>query len=88
MRITVWNENVHETRGDEVVLGHYPRGIHTAIADGLAASFSAEGDVVRTAVLQDPERLSSGRAGCRGGRPVGRRRCRPWRRRSRPAVRR
>ena len=55
MRITVWNENVHETRGDEVVLGHYPRGIHTAIADGLTASFSAEGDAVRTAVLQDPE---------------------------------
>ena len=55
MRITVWNENAHETRGDEDVLGHYPRGIHTAIADGLAPSFSAEGDVVRTAVLQDPE---------------------------------
>ncbi len=55
MRITVWNENVHETRGDEVVLGHYPQGIHTAIADGLAASFSGEGDAIRTAVLQDPE---------------------------------
>ncbi|WP_375389623.1 ThuA domain-containing protein [uncultured Amnibacterium sp.] len=55
MRITVWNENEHESRGDQVVLGHYPDGIHSAIADGLRASFSAEGDVVRTATLQEPE---------------------------------
>ena len=37
MRITVWNENVHETRGDAIVLEHYPDGIHTAIAAGLSA---------------------------------------------------
>ena len=53
MRITVWNENVHESRGDAVVLGHYPDGIHTAIAAGLASSFpDAE---IGTATLQDPE---------------------------------
>ena len=55
MRITVWNENRHESRGDEVVLGHYPEGIHTAIADGLRQRFGAEGDVVRTATLEQPE---------------------------------
>jgi trehalose utilization protein len=55
MRITVWNENVHETRGDEVVLGHYPDGIHAAIAAGLAGAFSGADDEIRTATLQDPE---------------------------------
>ena len=55
MRITVWNENVHESRGDEVVLGHYPHGIHNAIADGLRSHFSGDGDVLRTATLQEPE---------------------------------
>ena len=53
MRITVWNENVHESRGDEIVLGHYPDGIHAAIAAGLASSFP-DGEV-RTATLQEPE---------------------------------
>ena len=53
MRITVWNENVHETRGDEIVLEHYPHGIHTVIAAGLSAAIpDAE---VRTATLQEPE---------------------------------
>jgi trehalose utilization protein len=55
MRITVWNENVHESRGDEVVLGNYPQGIHGAIAAGLRGHFAGEGDVIRTATLQDPE---------------------------------
>jgi trehalose utilization protein len=53
MRITVWNENVHETRGDEIVLGNYPDGIHTVIAAGLAAAFP--GDEIGTATLQEPE---------------------------------
>ena len=35
MRVTVWNEFLHETRGDERVLAHYPEGIHAVIADGL-----------------------------------------------------
>jgi trehalose utilization protein len=55
MRITVWNENAHETRGDEVVLGHYPDGIHAAIAAGLAAEFGGADDTIRTATLQEPE---------------------------------
>jgi trehalose utilization protein len=53
MRITVWNENVHETRGDAIVLEHYPEGIHAVIAAGLAAALPA--DEVRTATLQEPE---------------------------------
>ncbi|MEY2849998.1 MAG: hypothetical protein RI885_2665, partial [Actinomycetota bacterium] len=55
MRITVWNENVHETRGDQVVAANYPDGIHGAIATGLAAHFSADGDIIRTATLHDVE---------------------------------
>ena len=41
MRITVWNENMHETRGDAVVREHYPEGIHGAIAGGLAGHFGS-----------------------------------------------
>jgi trehalose utilization protein len=55
MRITVWNENIHETRGDEVVRSIYPDGIHTAIATGLSTHFAGDGDVIRTATLQEPE---------------------------------
>ncbi|WP_394771167.1 ThuA domain-containing protein [Lacisediminihabitans sp.] len=58
MRITVWNENVHESRGDAIVAENYPRGIHGAIAEGLAGHFDlAEGgaDTIRTATLADPE---------------------------------
>ena len=54
LRIVVWNENIHETRGDEVVLRHYPDGIHTVIADGLRAELGEEARV-RTATLADPE---------------------------------
>ncbi|WP_284234495.1 ThuA domain-containing protein [Arenivirga flava] len=53
MRILVWNENVHETRGDATVLGHYPHGIHTAIADGLRELLPDAR--VETATLADPE---------------------------------
>ena len=55
MRITVWNENLHETRGDAVVREHYPDGIHGAIAAGLARFFDGADDALRTATLQDPE---------------------------------
>lgn len=54
MRITVWNENQHETRGDELVRRLYPEGIHGAIAAGLRLHFGDE-DVIRTATLQEPE---------------------------------
>jgi len=55
MRITVWNENLHETRGDAVVRENYPQGIHGAIAAGLADHFGSPDDVIRTATLQEPE---------------------------------
>lgn len=55
MRITVWNEHRHESRGDEVVLEIYPHGIHDAIAAGLRESFAGADDEVRTALLEEPE---------------------------------
>ncbi|KQS09983.1 glutamine amidotransferase [Curtobacterium sp. Leaf183] len=51
--IVVWNENVHESRGDEIVLGHYPNGIHTVVADALR-QHHPDADVT-TATLQEPE---------------------------------
>ena len=54
LRILVWNENIHETRGDQKTLSHYPAGIHTAIAEGLRRHFGADADV-STATLQDAE---------------------------------
>jgi len=51
IRITVWNEGRHE-KSDPEVAAVYPKGIHTAIADGLVeAGFTG----VRTATLDDPE---------------------------------
>jgi trehalose utilization protein len=53
LNLLVWNENVHESRGDKTVTGIYPDGIHGAIADGLAAHFPDA--QVRTATLADEE---------------------------------
>jgi trehalose utilization protein len=50
IRVTVWNENVHEQKS-ETVRSVYPEGIHTAIAKGIAA----EDLQVRTATLDEPE---------------------------------
>ncbi|WP_040952916.1 ThuA domain-containing protein [Gorillibacterium massiliense] len=48
--VTVWNEYLHE-RQDELVAAVYPKGIHQAIADGIAC-----GDfTVGTATLDQPE---------------------------------
>lgn len=55
MKITVWNENLHETRGDAIVTANYPDGIHGAIAGGLGHHFTAPDDVIRTATLQDAD---------------------------------
>jgi trehalose utilization protein len=50
IRVTVWNENRHE-KSDPAVASVYPRGIHGAIAEPLAA----EPDMtVRTATLDEP----------------------------------
>jgi len=50
LRVTVWNEFVHEKRDSEVA-AIYPDGIHEAIAGHLRA----EGFEVRTATLEEPE---------------------------------
>lgn len=54
MKIVVWNENWHETNGDPKVIGHYPDGIHTVIAEGLRERLGADHEV-STATLQEPE---------------------------------
>ena len=51
IRVTVWGENVHENT-HKVVRDIYPRGMHTAIAEGLSAAPDIE---ARTATLQEPE---------------------------------
>jgi len=52
MRITVWNEGVHE-QVDDRVAALYPDGIHGAIADGLREL--VPGSSIRTATLDEPE---------------------------------
>jgi trehalose utilization protein len=54
IRVTVWNENVHE-RKNELVGKLYPDGIHGAIAAGLKKLDSAGELAVRTATLEQPE---------------------------------
>src|SRR5438477_6579622 len=50
IRITVWNEGLHEQH-DAAIARLYPDGIHGAIAAGLRG----HGFVVRTATLAEPE---------------------------------
>jgi len=52
MRITVWNENVHETTQPDIT-AIYPNGIHGAIAEGLAERIPDA--TIRTATLAEPE---------------------------------
>ncbi|GAA1973339.1 ThuA domain-containing protein [Microbacterium pumilum] len=52
LRITVWNENVHE-REDSEVAALYPSGIHGAIAEGLRDLLPEA--TVSTATLEEPE---------------------------------
>ncbi|MFT4135856.1 ThuA domain-containing protein [Microbacterium sp.] len=55
LRITVWNEYVHEQRGEPSSIARdYPEGIHGAIAAGLRAHLGDEVEV-RTATLDQPE---------------------------------
>jgi trehalose utilization protein len=54
IRVLVWNENFHETNGDQEALAHYPEGIHTMIAEGLRAQLGDAAEVM-TATLQEPE---------------------------------
>lgn len=50
IRVTVWNENLHEQKNEEV-RKVYPKGIHSALAEGIAQP----GFEVRTATLDQPE---------------------------------
>ena len=53
MRVTVWNEHVHEQR-DESVRKLYPEGMHAPIVEGIKRELG--GDVtVRVATLEEPE---------------------------------
>lgn len=50
LNVTVWNEYLHEVQ-DARIAKVYPKGIHSAIAEGIAnADFS-----IRTATLNEPE---------------------------------
>jgi len=51
LRVTVWGENVHESR-DPQVRAIYPDGMHGTIAAALREQLDAD---VRTATLQEPE---------------------------------
>ena len=51
IRVTIWNEFLHEKRIPEVGAAH-PQGLHGTIAAALAEE---EGFVIRTATLDDPE---------------------------------
>ena len=50
IRVTVWNEFVHE-KNNETVKAIYPNGLHNAIADVLRCDDME----VTTATLDDPE---------------------------------
>ena len=53
LRVTVWNEHVHEQR-DPSVGRLYPDGMHGAIADGIRRELGAAASV-RTATLEEPD---------------------------------
>jgi len=50
IRVTIWNEYLHETRNPKVA-EVYPNGIHNAIADGIRQEIFD----IRTATLAEPE---------------------------------
>jgi trehalose utilization protein len=52
MRVTVWNEGVHE-RSDPAIAAVYPQGIHHDIAEGLSDLLPDA--VIGTATLDDPD---------------------------------
>jgi trehalose utilization protein len=52
LRVTVWNENIHD-REDPRTQAVYPKGLHAAIAEGIAANLG-ERATVRTATLDQP----------------------------------
>ena len=54
IRITIWNEFVHE-RDNELVKSIYPNGIHEAIREGLQELDTENALEIRTATLDQPE---------------------------------
>lgn len=54
LRVTVWNENRHETQPGSVPAGIYPHGMHGAIRDLLLEELQ-DSVQVRTATLDTPE---------------------------------
>src|SRR3712207_2457376 len=53
IRVTIWNEYVHERRS-EAVRRVYPGGIHAAIAEALRERLGDSAGI-RTATLDEPE---------------------------------
>ena len=51
IKVTVWNENVHE-QTNEIVKKIYPEGMHNCIASALEEDTSI---IARTATLQEDE---------------------------------
>lgn len=54
LRVTVWNENIHERREGSGPALLYPDGIHGAIAEGLRELLGATAEI-RTATQEQPE---------------------------------
>ena len=52
LRVTVWNENLHE-QNQESVKKVYPKGMHAPIANGIERELA--GAAVRVATLEEPE---------------------------------
>ncbi len=52
LRVTVWNENIHD-REDPHTQAVYPKGLHSAIADGIRANLGQRVEV-GTATLDQP----------------------------------
>ena len=53
MRVTIWNEHVHERR-EESVKRIYPEGMHAPIAAGIRRELG-DGVAIRVATLEEPE---------------------------------
>lgn len=54
LRVTIWNENIHERREGSETARLYPTGMHGAIAEGLAELLG--GDIeIRIATMEQPE---------------------------------
>ncbi len=53
LRVTIWNEFIHERQREDVA-AVYPRGLHVALAEGLAEELQDQVSV-RVALLEEPE---------------------------------